>query len=425
MRQILIILSLVLLQIIVTAQTKVDLFDLYKAARQSHPLSAQADLYKQQQHYRISNAKKNFLPKIDLNGKISYQSDVTAIDIDLPIPNLDLPIPPNDQYKLSVDISQLMYDGGITSVQKQLEILRTSTLIQGNNIELYKLYGQINNLYFNALLLDKTRESLETSKNEITKSLELIELSIKNDLASQNDLDQLKAEAIKIDKKLIEITYSRKALLKTISDLTNTAIDENSELAIPIINNKSDTFFSRPEYRLFESQLENSNLQIDLLDKNRNPKLFGFGQAGYGQPGYNMFADGFDDFYMVGLKLNWNIYDWHLTKNKKKILAIEQEIISNNKRALDKNLLIASNKLQIELDKIDDLKKKEMGLVKLRESILERTQSKFNNGTINYLEYISDLNALTIARINLSTYSILATQIRINKMIITGEIENY
>jgi len=425
MRYFTIILGLILIQIIATAQNKVDLFELYKAARQSNPLNAQTDLYKQQEKYRLENSKKNFMPKVDLNGKVSYQSDVTTLVLDLPIPNFEMPIPPNDQYRISLDVSQLIYDGGMTNVQKQLESLLTSTLIQSNNVELYKLYGQINDLYFRILLLDKTKESLETTKSELTKSLELLELSVENDFASQNDLNQLKAESIKLDKKLIEIKYSRKALLRTLSDLANITIEDDSELEFPQFNNETNTVFSRPEHRLLANQIENANLQIDLLNKSRRPKLFGFGQAGYGQPGYNMFAEGFDDFYMVGLKLNWNIYDWKLTQNKKKIIAIEQEIISNKRNALDKNLTIALNKLQIELDKIEDLKIKEMELIKLREAILEKSQAEFNNGTVNSLDYIANLNAVTIARINLSTYDVLVAQIAANKMFITGEIENY
>ncbi len=423
MRQILLIICFSFLQVFAIGQNKINLNELYNQARQNNSLYGQAELYKQQENLRISNVKKNFMPKLDINAKASYQSDVTTVDI--PIPGMELPELPKDQYKISIDVSQLIYDGGLSKVQSQLEALRTKTLSQSTNLELYKLYGQINDIYFRILLLDKNKKSLEINKEEINKSLEFLKLAVDNDISSQDDFDHLKAESIKIDKKLIELEYAHTELLTSLSDITKTEIDFDTELEMPVVNIQSDSIYDRPEYRFLKSQLEQTSLQIDLLNKSRRPKLVGFGQAGYGQPGYNMFYDGFDDFYLIGLRLNWNIYDWGLTKNKKKILNIEQNIIENKKKALDDNIRMGINKLKTELKKIDELKKKDEELIALRESILERTKSKLENGTINSLDYISDLSTLTVARVNLNTYNIMYLQIQMNILFLSGEIENY
>ena len=42
-------------------------------------------------------------------------------------------------------------------------------------------------------------------------------------------------------------------------------------------------------------------------------------QAGYGNPGLNMLDNSFQPFYVVGLKANWNVFDWGKTKTDKKI----------------------------------------------------------------------------------------------------------
>ena len=51
-----------------------------------------------------------------------------------------------------------------------------------------------------------------------------------------------------------------------------------------------------------------------MLDKSRLPNVSGFAQAGYGKPGYNPFSEDFSDYYMIGIRFRWNIYDWDVTK---------------------------------------------------------------------------------------------------------------
>jgi hypothetical protein len=48
--------------------------------------------------------------KIDLNAQATYQSDVTSLPISLP--NVTVNPPNKDQYRATVDVNQLIYNGG-------------------------------------------------------------------------------------------------------------------------------------------------------------------------------------------------------------------------------------------------------------------------------------------------------------------------
>jgi hypothetical protein len=99
----------------------------YEQAIRSYPLSKQKELLNSKSNLKIANLKKNFLPEINLNSQATYQSEVTEISISMPeitlptnpptpinIPDPDTPELPKDQYKLTLDINQLIYDGGLT-----------------------------------------------------------------------------------------------------------------------------------------------------------------------------------------------------------------------------------------------------------------------------------------------------------------------
>jgi len=45
-----------------------------------------------------------------VNGQATYQSDVTSIPVK--IPGMNIEAPSKDQYKLTAELSQILYDGG-------------------------------------------------------------------------------------------------------------------------------------------------------------------------------------------------------------------------------------------------------------------------------------------------------------------------
>jgi hypothetical protein len=58
----------------------------------------------------IEAINKAKLPKIDLNAQ-QHQSDVTSLPITLP--NVTVNPPNKDQYRTTVDVNQLIYNGGL------------------------------------------------------------------------------------------------------------------------------------------------------------------------------------------------------------------------------------------------------------------------------------------------------------------------
>ena len=82
----------------------------------------------------------------------------------LPIPGIAdaTPLMPHDQYKLTLDINQVIYDGGAIKNAKNLEKANLSINQKQTETDLYKLRGQINTYYFNLLLLEKQKELLNT-----------------------------------------------------------------------------------------------------------------------------------------------------------------------------------------------------------------------------------------------------------------------
>ncbi len=413
-------LLLSLLSLGLSAQNNLELHKLYSQAKENHPLQKQSDLFQKQNNINNSLIEKNFYPKFDLNAQATFQSDVTEINI--PIPSITMPEIKKDQYKINVDASQLIYDGGINKSMQNLENMKTLAQISGVEIEIYSLYAQINNAFFGIMFIDENQKALDENQKEIDKRIETANFAVENGVLIKSKLDKLNAAKLRLNEKNIELEYNRKHLLKTISKLTGVEYSPDIKIIYPVINNYLGDEFLRPEHELFENQKKINAEQINLQQKTRKPKIFAFGQAGYGRPGYNMFADGFDDYYMVGVKLNWNIVDWGQTKQRKEVIAINQEIIENQKLNLNRNLDIATEKHLNELEKIEMLILNETKIVAMQNNILNRTSAKLDNGTITTTEYLSDLNEYSQAVIRLNSLNIRKQKTQIDMQIVTGQI---
>src|SRR5689334_10540852 len=96
----------------------ITLNQVQEQARKNYPSLKQRNLISQSAGLNVSNLNKNYLPQVSLNGQASYQSDVTKIDVD--VPGFKFDAPAKDQYKVTADVNQLIFDGGATKNQKTL-----------------------------------------------------------------------------------------------------------------------------------------------------------------------------------------------------------------------------------------------------------------------------------------------------------------
>ena len=138
----------------------------------------------------------------------------------------------------------------------------------------------------------------------------------------------------------------------------------------------------------------------DLISKSNAPKLNAFGQVGYGNPGLNMLNNSFEDFYIVGLKLNWNVFDWNKLKSEKQALDIAKEIITTEKEIFEMNNQIQLNELKSEISKMEIIIKTDTQIIQLREKVVQSSDSQLRNGVITSSDYITELNHLFDAKTN-------------------------
>jgi outer membrane protein TolC len=383
--------------------SSINLEDCYRLARENYPRSTDPARQKAISDLRIQNMDVAWNPQVNLNGQATYQSEVTKVSV--PIPGINIPSPSKDQYKVYLDVKQTIYDGGTSDANKSLEKSGLAAELQNFEVEIYSIHEKVNQLYFNILLMTENEEVIKLKKSALEERIKVLESGFKNGMVTSRDLELLKAEKILTEQQISEIHSERSAGLGALGILTNQNIGESTILTEPVVTKKGESI-TRPELKYFDLLGNKIDQNSQLLQKTRNPRLFGFGQAGYGRPGLNMLKDTFDPYYLVGVGLSWNVLDWKQTGRSRKILEVQKEMIGSQKAAFDQNLSIALFKANEAITKAENLLKTDEELVALRENIARHSASQLESGTITSADYIVDLNAVTQAKINKKSHRV-------------------
>jgi outer membrane protein TolC len=389
-------------------------------ALNNYPLLKNKSLLQNTSDLKVRNVNTNRLPQINLNGQVTYQSD--AIDITLPLPNGQTRSisQSKDQYKATLDVNQLLFDGGTTRYQRQLEMAALNSDLQQVDVDLFKIKEQVNNVYFLLLSLQANRQLLNSTLNQIQEREKVVSSSVKNGVLMSSDLDVLVAERLQIEQQIAEIDINKKSALSILSLFINKTLSDSVKFELPTVELNETAPVKRPEYTLFDLQAKKLDASKQLTGSMLMPKVYAFAQAGYGRPGLNMLSNDFSSFYILGAQLKWNLWDWHKNKRDRAVLDIQKQMITTQRETFDKNLNIDLQNRLAAVQKLEEALKRDDQIVKLRGNVTKSAASRLENGVITSTDYLTELNAETMANINLEVHKIQLVQAKANYLVTKG-----
>jgi outer membrane protein TolC len=389
-------------------------------AQQNYPLIKQKDLVRQTADLTIANLSKQFLPQFSLGGQATYQSDVTKIDVSLP--GFKFEVPSKDQYKVLAEINQLVYDGGIIREQKELQHLASEVEQQKVEVELYKVRERVNQLYLGVLFLDEQRRQVELIKQDFNTGIKTVQAQVENGVAFKSNLNVLKAEFLKADQRLIELNASRKGMLDVLSLFLNKPIDTSVVLETPAVQSTSSiNDITRPEIKLFTDQSELFGHQTKIIQAANQPKASLFVQGGYGRPALNLLKNGFDPFYVAGVRLNWSLGGLYTKKNDMQLVNINKKNVDVQRETFILNTNTQLKQQQSEVDKLQQLVASDDEIISLRAQVKEAARAQLQNGVITANDYLREVIAEDQARQTLITHQLQLLQAQINYQTISGK----
>ena len=420
MKKVLFILTLTLtltFSLSVLSQQNITLYDCYTLAETNYPLVKQSKLLEQQNQIDsgiISNSK---LPQFSLDAQATYQSDV----IEIPIPNTNIESLNKDQYRATVSVNQIIYNGGLTDASLQVRSAQLKTKQKQVEISLYQLKQQINQLYFSILLSQESELLLNAKQRQLQVKHKEVQSGIKYGVILPSSDKIIKAELLKIGQQFQELKSNKIVLIETLSSLISQPLDVSTLFQSPLIEAQLQTELSRPELELFQLKKEEIENSKNLLSKQNALKLLGFATGGYGNPGLNMLDNSLQPFYTLGVKLHWNVFDWNSNKKQRESLVINKDIIDNETEIFKLNTNIKLNQQQKEIDKMEAIISSDAEIINLRKEVLQTADSQLKNGVITSSAYITELTNLYEDKNTLVKHEIQLQLAKANYNVIKGQ----
>lgn len=404
------LLIVLMLPLMAQAQT---LEECQQAAERNYPLIRQYELIGKTTDLSVANVGKGWLPQVTASAQATYQSDVVSWPDQMKAiytaMGIDMKGLKKDQYKIGIDVSQTVFDGG--AIRSQKEIVRQQGAVEETQTEvtMYQVRRRVNEMYFGLLLLDEQIRLNADVQALLGGNEQKLKAMFQRGTAAESDYLAVKAERLSARQQGTSLQSQRRSLATVLSTFCGIAVKavEKPELTVATQTQQAG---QRPELKAIDAQLKLADAQTKSLNAALMPKLSVFASGFYGYPGYNMFEDMMSHDWslngMVGARLQWNIGALYTRKNDKaklnvarSMLNVQRDVFLFNNRLeqLQKNEHIERYRSQME----DDTE-----IISLRTAVRKAAESKLAHGIIDVNDLLKEIHAENGAKVQQTVHEI-------------------
>lgn len=384
-----------------------------RLAREHYPEIRQYDLIAQTEQYNLSNAARAWIPQVALSGQATYQSATPTypevFKTILQANGIEMAGIRRDQYKVSIDVSQHIWDGGKSRADKAIAKAEAEEQRSRVDVSLYDLQSRVDNLYFGILLLDERKAQTEVLIELLASNLARLQTYYKNGVAMQADVDAVEAELLAARQTLGQVESSRMSYRRMLEIFIGQPLTSDN-LERPAMQQLQSRTLARPELALFEAQESILTAQRKAINVSLMPRFSAFAQVYYGYPGLDMFKSMVSSDWsfnaIAGVRVSWNIGAFYTKRNNlQKLNAAEKQI------AVQRDVFLFNTQMQTtqddgEIARLRQAITDDSRIVELRRRVRMAAESQLKNGVIDATDLLRKISDETAAALARSTHEI-------------------
>lgn len=382
-------------------------------ARENYPSIRQFGLIEKSSQYTIKNARTAYLPQISLSGQASYQSAVSEFTDQMKElyskAGIEMKGLSKDQYKVGIDVNQVIWDGGLTKSKNSITQSEGDTERQQVEVELYGLKDRVNSLFFGILMIEAQEKQNINTQQMLQTNCDKVQSMIKNHTALQSDLDVIKAELVSTRQQHTQLISSCQSYRQMLGLFIHKDIN-GMTLQMPNTSIGETKTVNRPELQLYDTQQKVLTAKRSAIYAALNPQIGLFAQGYYGKPGMNMFKDIMENKFtlngIVGIKLKWNLSGLYTKKRDLSNIGIASQRIELQRQTFLFNTMLNTTKQENAIDEMKKILTDDDEIIRLRQSVRKTTETKLNNGIVNTSDLVRDITSENNARIAKASHEI-------------------
>jgi outer membrane protein TolC len=358
--------------------------------------------------------KASLQPVVSAYGMVGLNSEIPELSIDLSSINPMLSgtnkisVGDHDREEFGIDVLYPFFTGLVrynaiksarerisaekeveaalkNSLSFQLGILYFTWELSCKTIDVRKLY--LKQVQDYAILIQNLKEGGVATQTNLLQAQASVAMAEVDCMAAENRNDSLRRELVNLirspETDIVPAEYWK---------YTDTATD----IIIPDLTISSQ----RPETRLLEKNSQQLFYNQKVLFGQRLPSLGG--TAGYrvGKPGINMGSSDFMQYWLLGVRLDWNIWDGQKLKTQQKQIAGQIDILSLRKEKLINDF---TKQIQFAKNQLIQARTEITAALRARQAaslVVQDMQNRLAAGTTTSIEYLSALNNQALTQLN-------------------------
>lgn len=383
----------------------------------NYPLIKKYDLLSASNEIELSDINKSWLPRIGVYGQVTGQNSVpsfpTALSDMLQNMGREMKGLGKLQYKVGVDLSQSIWDGGTAKARRDMTRKQEEVEHAALDVELYQVRERVENLYFAILLTEEQTAQALITHNLLCDNLKKLKSMANNGVAMQSDVDMMEAQALTVKQTITKSKSAADSYRKALEIFIGESL-ANASLEMPSDHLPASTESNRPELKLFERKLDLNDAVTRLADTSLMPRIGLFAQGYYGYPGFNYFESMMNRKLSLnllgGIKVEWHIDALYTRENRYKKRALNAADITADKDVFLFNTNVQSASQRESIKGFREMMKDDSRIVALRENVRKAAESQLANGVIDITALLSKISEENMARLNSKYHEIILLQ---------------
>lgn len=397
----------------VLADAQITVEDCVSKAQDNYPLIKKYGLLDATADVDLSEINQSWLPRIGVYGQATVQNNIPSFPDALSgvLEQMGQSIKGlgKVQYKVGVDMSQTLWDGGLSAARREVARKQEAVKQRSLDVEMYAVRQRVESIYFAILLAEEYAAQSEVTRNLLDQNLERLRSMQRNGVAMQSDVDMLEAQLLTVTQGLTQTRSGIDGYRRVLGLFIGESLD-GLELQKPSAGMPVTRESDRPELKLFDSRLDANSAAYRLSDTALMPKVGLFAQAYYGYPGLNYFQSMMNrdlSFNLLaGVKVSWNIDSFYSKRSNGRRKALAALDINADKELFlfNSNLQTASQTEAIE--GLRDVMKDDARIVQLRENVRRTAEVQLDNGVIDITALLTKIADEDMAKLNARLHEI-------------------
>ena len=382
-------------------------------AQENYPAIKRYGLIDKSLEIELSDINKSWLPSVTAYAQGTIQNVVpafpAALEDILAQMGREVRGIGKLQYKIGVDVSQTIWDGGASKTRREIARSQEAVEQSGLEVEMYALRQKVDNIYFAILLTEEQIKQSNQALELLNANLELMRSMLKNGTAMRSDVDMVQAQVLTLKQSITQAESTVKSYRTLLSIYVGEDVSAE-EMVLPSADLPGSMISERPELKLLESRqkaLETAQLmtKVSLM-----PKIGFFAQAYYGYPGFDYFKSMMNRDLsfniLAGVRASWNIDSFYTKKNKLAKTALDIDNIN-----IERETFLFNSRLQTEsqletLEGLRNVMQDDAQIIELRGNVRKAAESQLRNGIIDATALLSKITDENLAKLTAKFHEI-------------------